>query len=64
VRVTSFWLMVVLTAAVWQNHSRDDVEWVVAVLRKQGGAQEFWTGYERAEQHSQRLDDSLQVSSK
>lgn len=63
-RGTSFWLMAVLTAAVWQSHSRAGVEWVVEVIRKQGGAPEFWTGYERAEQHSQRLDDSLRVSSK
>lgn len=62
-RGTSFWLLVVPTAAVWQSHSRDGVEWVVEA-GKQGGAQEFWTGCEGAEQHSQRLGDSLQVSSK
>lgn len=62
-RGTSFWLIAVLTAAVWQSHSRDGVEWVVEAIRKQGGAQEFWTVYESPEQHSQRLDDSLQVSS-
>lgn len=62
-RGTSSWLLVVPTAAVWQSHSRDGVEWVVEA-RKQGGAQEFWTGCEGAEQHSRRLGDSLQVSSK
>lgn len=63
-RGTSFWLMVVLAAAVWQSHRRNGAEWVVERVRKRGGAQESWTGYEGAEQHSQRLGDSLPVSSK
>lgn len=61
---TSFWLIVVLAADVWQSHSRDGVEWVAGVIRNQGGTQAFCTGYERAEQLSQGLHDSLQVSSK
>lgn len=38
------------------------MEWVVEVIRKQGGAEEFWTGYEGAEQPSQRLNDSFTAS--
>lgn len=63
-RGTSFWLIVVLAAAVWQSHSRDSVEWVAGGIRNQGEAQALCTGYERAEQHSQGLHDSLQVSTK
>lgn len=42
----------------------EPVEWAVEVIKKKGGAQEFWTGYEIAEQHSQRFGNPLQVSSK
>lgn len=62
-RGTSFWL-VVLAADVWQSHSRYGVECVAGVIRNQGGTQAFCTGYERAEQISQGLHDSLQVCSK
>lgn len=40
------------------------VEWVVEVIKKKGGAQEFWAGCEIAEQSSQRLGNPLQASSK